>query len=352
MIRSLQIGRGFAALAVAAYHLSIMFGDPRFGFSPVLSNFTDHGYLGVDFFFVLSGFIILSAHTRDIGVPAQAGQFFLKRFIRVYPLYWIFTAVVLIGSAATGGVNGVPTHFADLASVVTLIHWVPYDPPLNPSWTLYYEIMFYVLFSILILNRRIGWIVLAAWFLTAAVLWEYPAHGDWSFSSAFFSVFNLSFLAGICAFWLSNNSSQRVAGALISMGIAIFAGTYYFDMDILPFEDIRPLYSVAFMLLLGGLAALERLGWRPSGSWLLMLGDASYTLYLSHESVGSTALKIVKKLRVADFIDQRIIYFAILSAMIVFALVFYRLVEKPLLDQMRKVLRRRKLVTPQDLAAA
>ena len=59
---SIQLGRALVALAVAAFHLSITFSDPRYGGQAVLSEWTNRGNIGVDFFFVLSGFIILKAH--------------------------------------------------------------------------------------------------------------------------------------------------------------------------------------------------------------------------------------------------------------------------------------------------
>ena len=69
MLKCLQAGRALAALAVVAFHLSTAFSDPRYGSHSIGQAFTRHGNLGVDFFFVLSGFIILNAHARDIGRP-------------------------------------------------------------------------------------------------------------------------------------------------------------------------------------------------------------------------------------------------------------------------------------------
>src|SRR3546814_12797234 len=111
-IKSLQIGRGLAAMAVLAFHLSIMVTEPRFNLPPIFADYTSHGRLGVDFFFVLSGFIMPFAYAKDIGNPDRAGGYALKRFIRLYPLYWLLTVAILLGSRSEErrvGTEGVST---------------------------------------------------------------------------------------------------------------------------------------------------------------------------------------------------------------------------------------------------
>jgi len=103
MLKSLQMARGIAALAVTLFHTSGMFADPRYGFERPFWWLTERGDLGVDFFFVLSGFIIMLAHRADVGRPREVGNYAFKRAVRIYPMYWLFTLLIVVGAVATSG---------------------------------------------------------------------------------------------------------------------------------------------------------------------------------------------------------------------------------------------------------
>ena len=96
---SLQAGRGVAAIGVVFDHVSLIMAQPEYGAHNVLASVTQYGILGVNFFFVLSGFIILMAHYKDIGQPRSVGSYAYRRVIRIYPIYWVFLALYLAGSA-------------------------------------------------------------------------------------------------------------------------------------------------------------------------------------------------------------------------------------------------------------
>src|SRR5512133_4113793 len=92
-ILNLQLFRGVAALLVVLYHASI-YSQEQFG-RTFLAGLFLFGHTGVDFFFVLSGFIICYIHFSDIGNPTRLRDFALKRLTRVFPIYWIVTAIKL-----------------------------------------------------------------------------------------------------------------------------------------------------------------------------------------------------------------------------------------------------------------
>ena len=64
--------------------------DPKYGALDMLARPKSLCWMGVNFFFVPSGFIIFFAHAKDVGRPARIGTYLWRRFARVYPTYWVF----------------------------------------------------------------------------------------------------------------------------------------------------------------------------------------------------------------------------------------------------------------------
>ena len=124
----------------------------------------------MDFFFVLSGFIILHAHMDDIGRPARLGRYLWRRAVRVYPIYWICLTLSVGALVVMGG--ALPLW--DIALNYGLM-----DPFFHPriiaaAWTLFHEILFYLAFAGLIIHRRLGIALFGAWILAAIILFHHP----------------------------------------------------------------------------------------------------------------------------------------------------------------------------------
>ena len=96
LFTSLQAGRALAALAVVLFHLGGIVADAKYFNVPWVAAPFRFGDAGVEFFFVLSGFIIASAHAADISRPARLIPYLQRRMIRIYPPYWIIFAIVCV----------------------------------------------------------------------------------------------------------------------------------------------------------------------------------------------------------------------------------------------------------------
>ena len=163
-IRSLQYGRGVAALLVCLFHyegakvqLQAKFDD---AVDTNLHFIFGAGHSGVEFFFVLSGFIIFHAHRNDLSWPERFGTFYWKRAIRILPMFWFIVApfgfAVLVLSS-----SGLLTPEKFLLDLLL----IPREGTLTlpAAWTLQHEVVFYALFGLLILNKWLGLVALTLW---------------------------------------------------------------------------------------------------------------------------------------------------------------------------------------------
>ena len=166
-IRPLEAARGIAAVLVVLYHAT-QFVEMT-GASP-LGGVFHFGFAGVDFFFVLSGFVIAHVHGKDIGNPAALGHYAWRRFARVFPPYWAATLIVLpLALFIPDFRSGTPWTAAYLLHTFFLLPMAGF-PLIPPGWTLALELFFYCLFALLIVNRRLGAGVIALWALAIVAL--------------------------------------------------------------------------------------------------------------------------------------------------------------------------------------
>jgi exopolysaccharide production protein ExoZ len=334
VIKSLQAGRGAAALAVAVYHTYLILYQKTH-----VSTFGDvaqFGYLGVPFFFVLSGFIIALAHNGDINNPEVFRDYVIKRVVRVYPLYWFFSIFYIAAAVAGIGDPDFSWSPAHLIEDITLIHFTPDfgSPPLKVAWTLFFEIQFYAFFAIAILSRR--WAVIAGvtWFLGLLFI---PATNRWL--ENFFSYWNLAFICGIIAYALFRRLPGRwwllfTAAGLVCLVICF---SYFSPLEM---RDRRNLgiipVSIGFGVLMLGLALFEKERQINYGRLVMLLGDGSYAIYLIHSAVISVLVALYVKLHLASLIPLSIAFFVILAIAAIAGLSAHLLLEKPFLTWVRK----------------
>jgi exopolysaccharide production protein ExoZ len=142
-LNSLQLYRGLASLLVVFHHSNLILG--RELEQDISFNFFHFGWIGVDFFFVLSGFIIFYIHQSDIGQPHQFKSFIKKRFLRVYPVYWVILLSKVLVSLL-GDKHGEIYHsnFGQFLQAFLLIpqEKANLDIFIGVAWTLTYEVFY------------------------------------------------------------------------------------------------------------------------------------------------------------------------------------------------------------------
>ena len=273
-IQALQHLRAIAALAVVAYHV-LEATRVRF---PV-------GAAGVDVFFVISGFIIgLLIAAPRVNLP----QFYWRRAVRVLPPYWLATFALIAVTLVTAG-NWAETHFS-LDHVWRSLALIPGNaeggfpqPMLEQGWTLYYEMFFYLLAGVALLAparwRSVALLALVAAPILAGILISLPAPAWRVYTRPLMVEF--AFGVMLASVWRSGFSAPAWVGwVLLAASVAGFGLEQTFDWRA---SEARWLvWGAPAALGVSGALVLERAGKTPKAPWLSKLGDASYSLYLTH----------------------------------------------------------------------
>jgi len=287
-IFSLQVFRGLAALAVVGHH-AVTSTSAFIGDMPAwIYNTIGKGNFGVDFFFVLSGFIIMYIHQYDDKSLHSVTRYIKKRVVRVYPIYWCIAiplalAYVFIPSLSEAGGRDV--------SVLSSIFLTPSSgvPVLSVAWTLIHEIMFYSLFLLFFYSNRVFLIFISIWvagIITLNSLGEVPSGAG----RYVFSLLNIEFVIGMIAASLLKKTSQNIAPALILGGITLgFIGIYFVEQ----FNYIRLIFALGMAMLIVGSATIEDYKKFTWPSILILLGNASFSIYLVHNPALSITQRIL-----------------------------------------------------------
>ena len=156
-LQSVQICRAAAALLVLLFHATSV--SKAYLNCDLLWGFFQFGYSGVDSFFVLSGFVIYWAHRGDAGQSERIRIYLKKRFLRIYPIYWIVALILL--PIYFGAPHDVSDYIVLLKSFLLLPQ--PGNPVVTIHWSLSHEVFFYGMFALAI---YFSWSRIRALFLT------------------------------------------------------------------------------------------------------------------------------------------------------------------------------------------
>lgn len=351
-LHSIQVARAIAALLVVLHHLSLRF-EQRINGINFLSVFDHFGFAGVDLFFVISGLIMVITCQQHFGRFAAAPKFIWRRITRIYPLYWMFTFIQLFAITLIPTATDRVISTQDIVNSLLLVPQSVY-PILAPGWTLTYEIFFYIVFAILFfIPKRFAAIFLTLWGLVTLCayalqdtsglvdttdLLKLPIYG---------SPLTLEFLAGCLIGLLYKSGYHRHGGTFLAIG------TVWFLCGWIAVESSTELsaefgltrvlvFGTASAFILYGMLSLEchgndnRTGRWITHPWSIAIGDASYSLYLSHLLVINALVIIWSRIAIESPLAQAIYEVFIISVCILFALFTYRTIEQPFLQWMRR----------------
>ena len=284
-LNSVQLARGFAALAVVAFHAETI--QEKYFQVKVLPQFFDGGISGVDLFFVISGFVMVLTTRGRHGKPKEVGKFLWNRFFRIYPTYWAyFFALVPVALLFPSFINASQGGRVDFVSSFFLL---PTDilPILLVAWTLTLELWFYVVFAIILfLPER--WIIaaLSVWFVAlVAINWAGPISAN-PYLELPTNAMAIEFVFGGAVALLFRHLNRVVAAiagvagivVVIALGNPVPADLYAGPGLERPFT-----LGVGYALILLSITAVEhRSGGVGVFKRFTIFGDMSYSVYLCH----------------------------------------------------------------------
>ncbi|MGA5301701.1 acyltransferase family protein [Nucisporomicrobium flavum] len=326
--------RLICALGVAGYH----FGDswrldgvrPPKHFLPDAAPVLIYGFLGVEVFFLISGFVIATS-----GWGRTVRGFAVSRAVRLYPAFWVGVLLTAAVVTALPVIYGVPVSgqpaVSDIVINLTMLA-EPLGTPLVDTvyWTLWCEIRFYLLFACLVgagLSRKRVATFATCWLVAAVVI---PAHPRSLVTDLVMPDFAPYFIAGVTMSLMRRFGPDRRLGLLL-------AGCWLVSLQRVHVRvlDLKPGFAVpawpAYLLLTiayGVLLAIalgytDRLTWR----WLATAGALTYPFYLLHQRIGYS---LIRTAYAHTGLPAPVLITAAVTVLLTVAWLVHRFVERPL----------------------
>lgn len=357
-LHNIQALRAFAVMLVVGLHLLAV--EIKYSqFEVLLPTFLRIGISGVDLFFVISGFIMVTV-TANIPATSLAARrsgswrFFYMRLSRIYPLYWLVSAVVLVIFLGHPSFLNAP-HF-NLSFVIHSFLLLPQTglPLLMVGWSLVHEMYFYVIFALfLLLPRKYLPYLLFIWL--GAVIVGFPHTDPFDpeqnqYLRFAFSPVTSEFIAGCLLALCFENKKNKAAGTFIfPLALScllvgfLLLGTlwHYFSfntetIDVMGWTRVY-LFTIPYVLMVYGAVGMERNQQWLAPAWVVRIGDHSYSIYLTHILVLSFCGRAWKTFAWPGYLDNVIILTITIFAVLLCGRWCYNNVEKPLLDLSRRL---------------
>lgn len=274
-VPALDLLRFLAAAFVMVYH----FTYSQVGGVSALESVTLHGHLGVEIFFMISGFVILWS------AKGRTGKGFVRaRILRLYPEFWLAVAISAAVFYFVSGAPITPTQVAGNLTMVPGYLGVPYID--GVYWTLAVEIKFYVIVWLLIMLRQLDRVELwlFAW-LAAALTAQFVNLGP--VRSLIIDPYGPFFAAGGLFFlcFESGWTKTRVAGLLLALGLCLHESLQGMA-GFVAAEHITPAAQIAtlsiIVLAFACFAMLRNIRGLRWPAWITLVGSLTYPLYLLH----------------------------------------------------------------------
>lgn len=339
-MRSIEALRALAAFSVVLMHAANLMRVEHFSGHVGMGNVFDFGYVGVDVFFVLSGFIITFVHYREIGDVSSVPRYLWRRFSRIYPIYWfvllLAIAITTAGRFVLGKELGFEIGISDIPGTFFLLMGNQEPKYVGVAWSLQYEVIFYIVFCLILVNGKLGWAILSIWSVLllgkvfGVFYFELPANLD--------NAHCLQFLIGVFIGYLARRFSFPVIPggrilALFFMVAAILFEVYG------PFHrhtaEGRLAMGLATAYVLVTLVALENAKLISTPAWLAEMGAVSYSIYLAHTLFINLIYMVLLKFGLYHALPEIFVFVTAIVVAVAITAFLGRYVELPMVSLLK-----------------
>lgn len=346
-IQNIQALRGIAVLAVVLFHLMTI--EQKYGGTQtILPDFFNFGMFGVDLFFVISGFVMIAVTRGKFQNLKQATRFIYHRASRIYPTYWFYSLLVLgvflfkptLVNSSQGNEVNILASFLLLPSEKL--------PLVMVGWTLIHEMYFYLIYFIFLLLVAEKHLIkaLVSWGVVIVAVNIYFELSS-PIEKLIFHPLTIEFVMGCFLgiyFFRATTINKSRNSLLFLAAFSVFIASVYghnlyqsYTGHTEPQNWWRvlifglPAITIVFCFLIA-----ERNGFTIHSS-IASIGDASYSIYLSHILTLSAAGRVWSEVSLDSVLDNLVILPALMILAIAVGMFSFRYIEKPLLFYCRKI---------------
>jgi len=334
LLYNIQLLRFIASFMIVMTHI-ILFGNKKYELGlPVLFTVEEVFKMGVDIFFVISGFIMVhTTYNKKVNVK----DFLYKRCIRIYPVYWLICLSLL-------PVLTFKPEWINAGSAVPPSFWhswflVPSEgaPLLMVAWTLEFEMFFYLIFALFLpLGTKKQIVLITSIFTITSIIGQFIKYEDITnpILTLITSNLLLEFVAGMWLGFLYPKLRASKTTAYFLMGVAIILTLTMPFIDI----DIRTItLGIPAVFITASFLYFEKINKKPLPQFSLWGGDISYALYLIHIPIITVVARSWQFSGLDKVIPSAVMLcIAIITSLISSTILFY-VIEKPLTKALRNI---------------
>lgn len=307
---SLQVYRGLAALFVVIHHNAASIRYYHDFDSSILNFIGQIGKYGVDFFFVLSGFIISYTSISKVNEKGTLGKYIKNRFLRIYVPYLPIGVFVYLIYMFLPGISNANREISALTSFTLIPHG---KPALTVAWTLTFELLFYIFYSLRFISKNVFRISLFLW-VSLIILLNLFAPETTIVNGALFqlitSPYNIEFLLGVLL------SYVYIKGIKINLNLNLFtllalgiSFLYVVGYEVKLLDFLPNLIFSLFVLFMMYFTVTHKKINMKSKNLFMIIGNASYSIYLVHNNLQALIVRFFPKIH----LELRVILIILVS---------------------------------------